>query len=289
MFMKHLSLFGWLSLVFILSTALTCTDHRDQPTPTPQFRLKTVTFNGPGESRPPYILTYDSGNRLISFSAKSFGGPAGYSNSLFPSQHDFRDNRIRQLVMLESKLTYYYVLYAYDSQGRTTKLSVYYTGTGSSTNLLVLTQEFTYLGSSLFPASRLSTQYYYGDDKPVASKTETYVFSGGNATSVNGVPYTYDSTPNPYRGLFGFTPYYYYSPDTSVSIEYDPVTGVGKPTSYGLNRPSSISDPFTDSSVKVFNQNNRTTDAQLTYNSDGLATKIVYKDGTSEAYTYEKY
>ena len=273
--MKHLSLLGWLSLVFILSTALTCTDHRDQPTP--QFRLKTVTFNKPGESNVPYVLTYDSGNRLISFFAD---GNAGLGNSYRPSEHSFTDNRIRQLVTYESKLVYYYVFYSYDSQGRTTRLSVYYTGTGlGSTNVLVLIQDFTYLGSSIFPASRLSTQYKLGSDIAVASKTETYIFSGGNATSINGVPYTYDSTPNPYRGLFGFTPYYFYSPDTSGFF-----SGVG-----GLNRPFSISDPFTDSSVKVFNQNNRTTDAQLTYNSDGLVTKIVYKDGKSEAFTYESY
>ncbi|MBO0936819.1 hypothetical protein J2I47_09715 [Fibrella sp. HMF5335] len=286
--MKHLSLLGWLSLVFVLSTALTCTDHRDQPAP--RFRLKTVTFNKPGESNLPYVLTYDSGNRLTSFFNKNGDGNTGLGNSFRPSLHAFTGNLIQQVVMFESKLTYYYVLYSYDSQGRTTKLRVYYTGTGSNFNLLSLTQDFTYEGNSTLPASRLSTQYYiYGDGKPVASKTETYVFSGGNATSINGVPYTYDSNPNPYKGLFGFTPYYSYSPDTYVSIEYDPVTGVGKPTSYGLNRPVSISDPFTDSSVKVFNQNNRTTDAQLTYNSDGLVTKIVYKDGKSEVFTYEPY
>ncbi|MBO0936818.1 hypothetical protein J2I47_09710 [Fibrella sp. HMF5335] len=269
--MKHLSLLGWLSLVFVLSTALTCTDHRDQPAP--RFRLKTITYNRPGESNVPYVLTYDDNNRLISFFAD---GNVGFMNSYRPSQHRFKDNRIDQVVMFDNRLRYYYVLYSYDSQGRTTKLSVYQTDNGNGyANLLVLTEEFTYQGSSIFPTSRLATKNRYGTIVVEASKTETYVFNGGNATSIDGVPYTYDSNPNPYRGLFGFTSYFYSSLDA---------TGV-----VGLNRPFNISEPFSDSSVKVFNQNNCTTDAQLTYNSDGLVTKIVYKDGKSEVFTYESY
>ncbi len=110
------------------------------------------------------------------------------------------------------------------------------------------------------------------------------MFSGGNATAINGTSYTYDSSPNPYRGLFGFSSFDFFSSSLDAYTNFtDPITP------YLINRPFSISEGFSDSSVKVFNQNNRTTDAQLTYNSNGLVTKIVYKDGKSETFTYESY
>ncbi len=72
---------------------------------------------------------------------------------------------------------------------------------------------------------------------------------------VNGTTFTYDASPNPYKGLFGFNAFRSLSPDYSA-FSTDAIE---------LNRPFNISENFSDSSVKVFNKNNRTTNAQLTY------------------------
>ncbi|MBO0936817.1 hypothetical protein J2I47_09705 [Fibrella sp. HMF5335] len=278
--MRHLSLLGWLSLVFVLSTALTCTDHRDQPAP--RFRLKTVTYNQSGLSSNPYTLVYSENNQLMAYASSS--GPIDFNNTRLAKQLSYSDNGVRQLVGFIDKINYYYVTYSYDLMKRVIRMSVYLAG--SRPTRLLSTEDFTYDGSSTMPSSRLATTYSADGNMAVAKRTETYTFSGGNATSIDGNSYTYDTSPNPYKGLFGFSYFTYSSYD---SYTYYDNSGAGNVIGYGINRPFSVSEEFSDSSVKVFNQNNRTTDAQLTYNSDGLVTKIVYKDGKSEVFTYESY
>jgi hypothetical protein len=274
--MKHLSLLGWLSLVFILSTALTCTDHRDLP-PAARFRVKTVTyFYGiPYQSSRTISLTYGDNGKISNYSGPS---DSFLPEALKSERVSYTNNLVSRLTVFTGKFTYYYTTYSYDSQDRLSQMNYFYNAEVKPR----LVHDFTYNGNSMQPTSRIATVISSTDGTVLASKTETYTFSGGNATSINGNSYTYDTSPNPYKGLLGFSAWGTYI--TSPDAYYDSSTNT-----YGVDRPFAASEPFSDSSVKVFNQNNRTTDAQLTYNSDGLVTKIVYKDGKSEAFTYESY
>ena len=283
--MNHFSLLGRLLLVLFITTVLSCTDHRDVPAL--RFRVKTIQYNNPANpSSLPIILLYSENNLLMAY-ATYMGSPVDFNNNRVARQLSYTNDGVRQLNTFYSQIFSYQVNYNYDSMKRVTNISTY--GYIHNVYTAFLTEDFTYDGTSTLPSSRQAA--YYGDGSngdggsvAVAKKTERYTFSGGNATSIDGNSYTYDTSPNPYKGLFGFTSFERSSPDAFTYRDNS-----GNFTGYGINRPFSISEEFSDSSVKVFNQNNRTTDAQLTYNSDGLVTKIVYKDGTSEAFTYEKY
>ncbi|MBO0931089.1 hypothetical protein [Fibrella aquatilis] len=266
--MKHLSLFGWLSLVFIFSAALTCNDHRDQPAP--RFRLKTVNYVKPNDAGAVqnglYILSYDSNGRLLSFSNERFLTLRFKTASITYDANDRINSSYRYLTPTAIPI----LDYSFDNQNRPTRIRLNY---GSDYKVVY---DFTYAGNSTTPSSRTTTRIENGT--PIGTKTETYTFVGNNATTINGNAHTYDSSPNPYKGLFGFNAIEYLSPDYFSS---------GSITE--LNRPFNISENFSDSSVKIFNQNNRTTNAQLTYGSNGLVTKITYTDGNSEEFTYETY
>lgn len=266
--MKQISLFAWLSLLVIFSTALTCTAHPDVP-PTVRFRVKMVNYVKPGGFTEDgvYTLSYDGNGRL----------------STFVNERDAINSTRRTLVTYYpnnevsistskngSPAFSYGLFYYFDAQSRLIRMRHFL-----SPNIKVV-YDFVYNGNSLTPSSRLTTRYESG--VPTGSKTETYTYAGANATTINGTSYTYDSSPNPYKGLFGFNAFSTLSPDYSFNLN-----------NLALNRPFNISERCSDSSVKVFNQNNRTTNAQLTYNSDGLVTKIAYTDGNSEEFTYETY
>ena len=174
-----------------------------------------------------------------------------------------------------AKVSSYLLTYRYDGQRRLVSVRLY--ATGSSDSGLRVSYDYVYDGSNTLPSSRITTLISYGVS--VSSKTEMYAFSGGNATTINGKSYAYDTSPNPYKGLAGFTGSNLFGVPDFNSLSGDAL----------LNRSFSISEPFSDVSVKSFNQNNRTINAQLTYNSDGSVTKIAYTDGNSEEFTYEIY
>jgi hypothetical protein len=269
--MKHLSLFGWLSLLFILSTAFTCADHRDQPAPALRFRVKTVNYvkaGGRSVQDGPYVFSYYSNGLLASFSNE------GSFEQRFRNVFVFSDgtHAVSTGKYLSISVTvgmYYY----FDAQNRIIQIKLY------SSPEYKLTHDFMYDGSNTIPSSRITTRIENGVS--IGSKTETYMFAGGNATMINGTSFSYDASPNPYKGLFGFNAFDNLSPDFHVFANSTDLRA--------LNRPFNVSENFSDSSVKVFNQNNRTTDAQLSYNSDRLVTKILYKDGNAEEFTYETY
>lgn len=259
--MKHISLFGYLSLLFILSTALTCTDHRDVP-PAARFRVKTIKFS---ETNFAHVLTYNNLGRLVSYTgptSDSFvdgstaidysGISSGYIGGVFRLEARFSSSSSAK--------------YTFDNQNRISQIRVYkYPGSSSSSTDSTLSYTFMYSGNNTTPTAR--TRIRFNNGVILSTTSETYSFTGSNAMTINGGTYTYDTAPNPYKGLYGFIPF----------------TELVSPTYFGA------SDRFSDSSVKIFNQNNCTTNAQLTYNSDGLVTKIAYTDGRSEQFTYETY
>ena len=276
--MKHLSLLGWLLLVLVLGATLSCTDHLDQPAL--RFRLKTVTYS----STPPSSLSlsainptatrtlfYGDNNRLVSYRTE---GDIFAPDSLRSKRIDYKGDFVSKLTGFVTRTEYYNTYYTYDTQNRISRIE-YYTNRGFlSIRNLKVSYTFTYDGNSPFPTGRIGNVFGSANPYQATSRFQPYTFSGGNAKTINGQTYTYDTNPNPYKGLFGFS---YFDNATST------------PDDFNFNRDFSISEEFSDSSVKVFNQNNCTTDAQLTYNSNGLVTKIVYKDGKSEAFTYESY
>lgn len=268
--MKHLSLFGCLSLLFILSTAFTCTDHRDLP-PAARFRVKTINYTTTGDSSASALfnLLYGADGRLASVRSDLYSGrDAGRRDVIYNSNSNI-DAQIFT-AWSESKVTVYFMLYNIDKQNRVTRMSF----TDASLLRSFYTYDFTYNGTGTMPLSRTITEFSRGT--PSESKTENYTFINGNAAVINGISYAYDTSPNPYKGLVGFSSFLFVSPDFNFGFSL-------------LNRPFSISERFSDSSVKAFNQNNRTTNAQLTYNSNGLVTRIAYTDGNSEEFTYETY
>lgn len=271
--MKQIPLLGYLSLLFILSTALTCTGHRDLPHAA-RFRVKTVKSSQVNFT---HVLTYDSTGRLASYTgprSDSFAdGSTSYDYRRYGQaggKYDFRT--IRSPTKFQATVLYY----KFDDQRRLIQVRYIDTVNGGGGVGLVLLYDYIYTDNNTFPLSRITTRFVDNGNTIVGSKTEIYSFAGGNATTVDGKLFTYDTSPNPYKGLLGFNEWYYSSPDFSTDSD---VTS--------LNRPFIISERFSDSSVKIFNQNNRTTNAQLTYNSDGLVTKILYDDGRSEEFTYE--
>jgi hypothetical protein len=267
--MKQISLFGYLSLLFILTTALTCTDHRDQPAPASRFRVKTINYAKPGGGGfqdGPYVLSYYSNGLLASYSN---GGELDqrFRNVFVASDGSHAVSTGKYITLSITVGMYYY----FDAQNRVTQIKLY------KYPEFKLTYDYTYDGNSTTPSSRTTTRLENGVS--IGNKTGTYMFAGGNATMVNSTTFTYDASPNPYKGLFGFNAFGNLSPDYNAFST----------DAMGLNRPFNISENFSDSSVKVFNQNNCTNSAQLTYNSDGLVTKIAYTDGRSEEFTYETY
>jgi hypothetical protein len=259
--MKQISLLGYLSLLFILTTALTCTDHRDVP-PAARFRVKTVKYS---ETKFVHTLTYDNLGRLVSYT-----GPTSDSfvdGSTFVGYSGTSDSYVIGILKLESRFSSSSsAKNIFDNQGRISQMKVYrYYGSRPYPGDSTLNYTYTYSGNNTTPIAR--TRIRFIDGVIFANTSETYSFTGGNATTINGRTYTYDTAPNPYKGLYGFIPYpELISPDAF-----------------------NVSDRFSDSSVKIFNQNNCTNSAQLTYNSDGLVTKIAYTDGRSEEFTYETY
>ena len=259
--MKNLSLFGCLSLLFILSTALTCTDHRDLP-PAARFRVKTIKFS---ETNFVHALTYDNLGRLASYT-----GPRSDSfvdGSTTVGYGGTSDRYEIGIVKLESRFSSSSsAKHTFDNQRRISQMKVYrYYGSRPYPGDSTLSYTFTYSGNNTTPTTR--TRMTFDNGVLFSTTSETYSFTGGNATTINGRTYTYDTAPNPYKGLYGFIPF----PELSSPNAFN------------------VSDRFSDSSVKIFNQNNCTNSAQLTYNNDGLVTKIAYTDGRSEEFTYETY
>ncbi|XWW46737.1 hypothetical protein JYG30_04565 [Fibrella sp. USSR17] len=270
--MKHFSLASWLLLLTTLCTALTCSDHREGTAP--RFRVKTISYSDAqikpfGDAQ--FTLSYNNENQLSGFTIDKETNPA------YQPMVNYASGRISYVTSRISRLIFSGLRYYYDSQNRLVRLVMNLQATDGGNRI---SYDFVYDGTNTVPSSRIATSYTgtNGNEVSTGTRTESYTFAGGNATSINGTSYTYDTTPNPYRGLFGFNEYLSLTPDFYL----------GAPADY-LNRPYKISERFSGSSVKVFNQNNRTTDAQLTYNSDNLVTKIVYKDGNIEEFTYETY
>ena len=73
--------------------------------------------------------------------------------------------------------------------------------------------------------SRITTRFVDNGNTIVGSKTEIYSFAGGNATTVDGKLFTYDTSPNPYKGLLGFNEWYYSSPDFSTDSDVTSLRG----------------------------------------------------------------
>ncbi|MBO0937199.1 hypothetical protein J2I47_11630 [Fibrella sp. HMF5335] len=273
--MKQISLASYLLLLFILSTALTCTDHRDQPTPAARFRVKTIAYTTLGNSKTPadgpFVLTYDSNGRLASYSTPDYTSRESFGTRAVHYTYPKTDYQFYADGLVE-RVNNFAMSYYFDSQNRLIRMRL------NAYQQDRVIYDFIYNGNSTTPSSRITTRL--DNNVVVGSRTENYSFTGSNATAIDGKSYTYDSSPNPYKGLFGFAAFSISSPDYTANFSGN---------INALNRPFDISERFSDSSVKVFNQNNRTTDAQLTYNSDGLVTKIVYNDGNSEEFTYETY
>ncbi|MBO0930809.1 hypothetical protein [Fibrella aquatilis] len=268
--MKNFSLFGWLLLLTILCTAITCADHRDQPAL--RYRLKTVAHTYPlPDPYTPYTreftLIYNAKGQLESYIRP---GNRQYSPV-------YENGRISSVTIKVDDFVFHTTRYKYDAQGRVSSITLYVDKIKTKSEDKVVSI-YNYEGNNTLPSSQTVTRFE--NMISIGSRTETYAFAGGNATTINGTSYSYDNTPNPYRGLLGFSIYY------SLSNDYEsPSDG----TANALNRPFNIGEAFADQSVKVFNQNNRTTGAQLTYNSNGLVSKIAYDNGNIEEFTYETY
>lgn len=261
--MKNYSFFSWLLVLPLFISIVSC-DHRDVA---PRFRVKTIAYSVVAGGKHTFTLTYDSTGRLIRHIFRPWSAGA-----IFAADGKFINYTETALGVngMDDKINTYTQYYYYDSMKRVAKTNYFWS---LNINRSLVTNDFTYNGTSTVPASKLITRGERYDPFAKTTRPETYVFTGGNATTIDGVNYTYDNTPNPYRGLFGFSAFNEIAPDFE------------RP----LNRPFKISERFSDTSVKVFNQNNRTNDAQLTYNSDGLVTKIAYNDGEIEEFTYESY
>ncbi|CCH03469.1 hypothetical protein FAES_5470 [Fibrella aestuarina BUZ 2] len=265
--MKAYSLRAWLLLLLPLCAAFTCSDHRE-PQPL-RYRLKTVKYSvGPPPNYTPqtFTLTYDSNGRIASYDygSNATNWTVGYDNQ----------NRVASIFFLDrGQNGNYFNAYTYNQQSQLTQVTrTRYPGRSTEpiTPRLQSTYDLNYASTSATVPSKLITTYL----DPNSSLEQIYTFSGGNAIQVGDKTYTYDNTPNPYKGLFGLNLYF--------SLDQ----GFGLPVPISPFRPS---QRFTDLGVKVYNQNNITTDATLTYNSDGLVTKIDYNDGASEEFTYEAY
>lgn len=259
--MKDYSLRSWLLLLLPLCVAFGCMDHRD-PQPL-RYRLKTIKYS---VNLRTFTLTYDSTGRIASY---NYGSNATNWTLGYDSQ-----NRVRSIYFLDRGQNGNYTnLYTYNQQSQLTQVTrTRYPGRSTEplTPQLQSTYDLSYASTSATVPSKLITTYL----NPNSSLEQIYTFSGGNAIQVGDKTYSYDNTPNPYRGLFGLNLYF--------SLD----RGDGLPVPISPFAPSQL---FTDLGVKVFNQNNITTDATLTYNSNGLVTKIAYNDGKFEEFTYESY
>lgn len=262
--MKHYSLFGWLLLLPLFVSIISC-DHRD---PAPRFRVKTITtsLDYTRDYVSVYKLTYNASGQLETYTNEPY--PA---NQYIPYTRKITgytsEGLIKSVEGIDSRFNVFGQSYVYDAQKRLIQINY------ESVYESVVVYDFAYDGASTTPSSKTTTKYNLNMNAKLATRTETYTFTGGNATVIDGKSYTYDSTPNPYFGLVGFSTFLSIAPDNRSDV----------------NRPFSISEGFSSSSVKAFNRNNRTNDAQLTYNSDGLVTKIAYNDGRVEEFTYESY
>ncbi|MEZ0611052.1 hypothetical protein ACAW74_21240 [Fibrella sp. WM1] len=260
--MKSYSLRAWLLLLLPLCVAFTCSDHRE-PQPL-RYRLKTVNYNGSYDT---FYLTYDSNGRLTRYNYGPNRGAVQYDVS-----YDSL-NRVKQLYFIDQGLNGNFSNgYIYNQHNQLSQVERYYLPVRIFYPLpqpsLASTYLYDYTSTGASTPARLTTRYTN------YSLDQAYTFSGGNAIKVGDKEYTYDDKPNPYKGLFGL----------NLNFGLDPSYASNEPVS-----PFSPSQRFTDLGVKVYNQNNITTGAKLTYNSDGLVTKIVYDNGTFEEFTYEAY
>lgn len=252
-----------------LAFAFSCEDHR-QPKPD-RFRLKSVTYNDPTTSTEyaalspssTFFLKYDAAGRLTGYDL----GP-NVNSSRWDLQYS--QNRVSTLnYFLE--VSPFSNTYTYTEQGQLSRIANYrlFNITGSRPPQLEYTFDFIYDGTNTLPSAKRITNELNTQNRV----EETYTFANGNAVKINGQTINYDNTPNPYKGLFGLNTFL-----TLVPYAF------GQPFGF-----SPFSARFADFSVKVFNQNNITNDAVLTYNANGLVSKIAYNDGRSEEFTYEQY
>lgn len=270
----------YLLLVLLPALSLLSCDHRvvDPSTaahPLGPFRLRYVTYNGrtmngfTSDSRT-FSLAYDSNGVLISY---------GYAYKALPNSIYYRA-----------------VVFERDAQGRVTKLtdgfqSLVYSYSGNrisqvstiarienlndytkSKDSLVRRYGYVYTSQQgLLPARRGYLESQLG----INNAEEGYTFVNGNAVTINQTNYTYDDKPNPYYGMVGFNAFDPF--DSNPQLERPAGT------------PFDNSDKFADIQVKVFNRNNITNNTkQITYNADGLVTRIEYTNGNTEEFVYKR-
>ncbi|CCH02234.1 hypothetical protein FAES_4234 [Fibrella aestuarina BUZ 2] len=279
--MKTIRLF-WVALL-PLSLLLSC-DHRLDPSPLGQFRLKSVSYNArtvngiPRQQRG-YQLTYNSKGSVISYTFSYTQG-----NGLFFQQYrverDAQDRPVQVVTDLSNSFLGEFMTYTHSPDAPVSQITTWNRGIDPTdptkrTDQVLRRYGYVYTAQQGVLVPQPVRRGYLESQLTINNAQEDYTFVNGNAVTINGTPYTYDDKPNPYYGLLGFNGFTTFSENPQLA----------RPA----NTPFDNSDYFADIQVKLFNRNNITNNTkQITYNADGLVTRIEYTNGNVEEFIYER-